>query len=96
MATGRPARSLREEIGVIDVSDKDSASNALFLEMTLQAESVVTLVQHSLIDRAMWRMADDATLTHCFMLKDKRTALCRMTLETGVIGVHERGPAALD
>ena len=96
VATGGPARSLRKETGVIDIADKDSSSHVLLLEMALQAERVVALVQHSLIDGAVRRVADDATLADCFVLKDKRTALRRMTLETGVIGAHERNPAALD
>ena len=42
---------------MIDISNKDSSGNALLLEMALQAERVVTLVQHSLVDRAVRRMA---------------------------------------
>ena len=80
---------------MIDVSNKKSAVNALLLEMALQAERVVALVQHSLIDGAVRRMADDATLANCFVFKNKRTTLRRMTLETRVIRGHEREPAAL-
>ena len=81
---------------MINISDKDSAGNALLLEMALQAERVVALVQHSLVDRAVRRMAGDATLANRFVFKNKRTALRRMTLETRVIRVHEHVPAALD
>ena len=81
---------------MIDISDKDSSGNALLLEMALQAERVVALVQHSLIDGAVRRMAGDATLANCFVLIDKWTPLRRMTLETRVISVHEREPATLD
>ena len=81
---------------MIDICDKDSARRALLLEMALQAERVVALVQHSLIDRAVRRMADDATLADCFVLKDKWTALRCMTLETRVISTHERDSTALD
>ena len=81
---------------MIDICDKDSSANALLLEMALQAERVVTFVQHSLVDRAVRRVAGDATLANCFVFKNKRTALRRMTLETCVISVHERDPAALD
>ena len=81
---------------MVDVSDKDSSRNTLLLEMALQAERVVALVQHSLIDGTVRRVADDATLADCFVLIDKWTALRRMTLETGVISVHEREPTALD
>ena len=93
---GGPARSLRKEIGMIDIADKDSSGNPLLLEMAFQAQRVVAFVQHSLIDGAVRRMADDATLANCFVFKNKRTALRRMTLETRVISVHERDPAALD
>ena len=81
---------------MIDICDEDSAGNALLLEMTLQAECVVTLVQHSLIDGAMGRMADDTTLAHRLMLKNKRTALRGVTLEAGVVSGHECGSTALD
>lgn len=81
---------------MIDISDKDSSGNALLLEMALQAERVVALVQHSLIDGAVRRVADDATLANCFVLENKWTALRRMTLETRVISIHEGDPSALD
>ena len=81
---------------MIDISEKDSTGNALLLEMALQAERVVTFVQHSLVDRAVRRVAGYATLANCFVFKNKRTTLRRMTLETRVIRIHERVPAALD
>ena len=81
---------------MIDISDKDSSVNALLLEMALEAERVVALVQHALIDGTMRRVADDTTLADGFVLVDKWTALRRMTLETRVISVHERDPTAFD
>ena len=53
VASGRPARSLGEEIGVIGIADKDSAGDLLFLEMALQTKGMVSLVEHSLIHGAV-------------------------------------------
>jgi hypothetical protein len=58
MTAGRPAGALRKEIGVIDVAYENVAGNFLLLEVTLQTESIVTLIQHALIDGAVRRMAD--------------------------------------
>ena len=96
VATGGPARSLRKKIGVIGIREKDPAVNPLLLEMALQAERVVALVQHSLIDGAVRRVADDATFANCFVLIDKWTALGGMTLKTRVISVHEGDPTVLE
>ena len=38
MAASRPAGSLRQEVGVVDVSDKNMARLFLFLEMAFQAK----------------------------------------------------------
>jgi hypothetical protein len=78
---------------VIDISDENSAGHLLFLEMTLQTECVVSLVQHSLIDRAMGRVADETAFAHCFMLKHEWTALRGVTLHTGVVRAQEGDPA---
>ena len=87
---------MRKKTGVIDITEKDSAGSALFLEMALQAERVVALVQHALVNRAVRRMAGYATFAHRLMFKNKRTALRRMTLETRVIRTHERSPTTFD
>ncbi len=81
---------------MIGICEEDSAGRALLLEMTLQAESVVALVQHSLIDGAVWRMADETTLAHRLVFKNKRTALRGVTLEAGVVSGQEGGSTALD
>ena len=60
---------------MIDVSDKNSTSNLLLLEVAFQAERVVALVQHSLVDRAMRRMTDYATFAHSLVFENKWTAL---------------------
>ena len=38
-------------------------------------------------------MADDATLTHCFVLIHKRAPLLRMTPEAGFVSAEERKSA---
>jgi hypothetical protein len=38
---------------VIDIPDKNSAWNFLLLKMALEAERLIALVQHSLIDRSV-------------------------------------------
>lgn len=53
MTSSRPAGSLGQPGCVIGVPDKNSAVGFLFLEMTLQTKRLISLVQHSGIDRAM-------------------------------------------
>ncbi len=70
---------------MIDISDKDATGNSLFLEVTLQTKCLVALVQHSLIDRTMWRVADQTTFAHRFVLENEWTALRGVTLHAGIV-----------
>jgi hypothetical protein len=93
MAAGGPTRPLLQEVRVIDVSNENVSGYFLLLEMALYTKRRVAFIQQALIDRAVRRMADDATLTHCLVLINKRAALLRMTLKAGFVSAEERKSA---
>ena len=96
MAPGRPTRSLLQKARVIDVSNENVSRYFLLLEMAFDTKRSVALIQQALVDRAVRRMADDATLPHCLMLVDKRAALLRVTLEAGLVFAQERKTAGFE
>ena len=96
MAASRPTRSLLQEARVIDVSNENVPGYFLLLEMAFQAKRRVAFVQQALVDGAVRRMADDATLPHCLVLVDKRAALLRVTLEAGFVSAQERKAAGFE
>jgi hypothetical protein len=98
---------LRQEAGVINISNENMPGFFLLLEMALQAERLVSFVQQPLVHRAVWRMARKATLTHGLMLKNKWAALRGVALEASLVLAQESkataferllniGPATLD
>ena len=96
MAASRPASSLRQEVGVVDVSDKNMARLFLFLEMAFQAKRCVAFVQQSLVDGAMRRMADHTALAQRLVLVNKWAALRSMALETSFVSAQESKATALE
>ena len=96
MAAGRPTRSLLQEARVIDVSNENVSGYFLLLEMAFDTKRRVALIQQALVDGAVRRMADDATLAQRFMLVDKRAALLRVTLEAGLVFAQERKTAGFE
>jgi hypothetical protein len=96
MAASRPAGSLRQEIGVIYVSNENMPGLFLLLEMAFQAKRGVAFVEQSLIDRAVWRMADHTTLTQCLVLVHKRAALCGVALKAGLVSAKESKTAGFE
>ena len=62
MAAGRPTRPLLQKVRVVDVSNKNVPGYFLLLKMAFQAKRRVALVQQALVDRAVRRMANGATL----------------------------------
>ena len=44
VAASRPAGSLRQEVGVVDISNQNYAGAGLLLEMALQTQRLVPLV----------------------------------------------------
>jgi hypothetical protein len=80
---------------MIDVANKNVSRLSLLLEMAFQAKRLVPRVQHSLIDRAVRRMTNHATLAERFVLINKRAALDRVALETGLVLTKESEAAAL-
>ena len=96
MAAGRPACPLRQECGVIDIAEKNSARLGRLLEMAFQTERLIAFGQHALIDRAMRRVAGGATFAHRFVFENKRPALRGMTLRTGLVRAQKRDATTLD
>ena len=95
MAARRPTRPLLQEARVIDVSNENVARYFLLLEMAFYTKRGVALIQQALVDGAVRRMANNATLAHCLMLVDKRAALLRVTLEAGFVFTQESKAASL-
>src|SRR5262245_27572546 len=89
MAAGGPTRALLQKIRVIDISDEDVPGYFLLLKMALQAERRVTFIQQSLVDGAVRRMTNDATLSYRLVLINKRAALLCVTLEAGFVSGQE-------
>ena len=85
MATGGPTRPLLQKIRVIDVSNENVPGYFLLLEMAFDTKRRVPLIQETLVDGAVRRMADQAPLTHRLVLIDKRPALLCVTLEAGFV-----------
>ena len=81
---------------MIDVSNENVPGYFLLLEMAFDTKRRVALIQQALVDGAVRRMADDATLAHCLVLVDKRAALLRVTLEAGFVFAQERKTAGFE
>ena len=75
---------------MIDVSNENVSGYFLLLEMAFDTKRRVALVQQALVDGAVRRMADGATLAHRLVLIYKRAALLRVTLEAGFVCAEER------
>ena len=81
---------------MIDVSNENVPRYFLLLEMALYTKRRITFIQQSLVDGAVRRMANDTTLTHCFVFINKRAALLCVTLEAGFVSGHESKAAGLE
>ena len=81
---------------MVDVSNENVAGCFLLLEMALYAKCRVALVQQALVDGAVGRMADGATLSQSFMLVDKWAALLCVTLEARFVLAQERKTAGFE
>jgi hypothetical protein len=96
MAAGGPTRPLLQKIRVIDIPNENVPGYFLLLEMALQTQRRITFVQQSLVDRAMGRMADHATLTHRLVFIHEWAALLRMTLEADLVSAHKSKAARFE
>ena len=74
---------------MVDVSNKNVPWYFLLLKMALYAERRVAFVQQALIDRAVRRMTNDATLSYRLVLINKWAALLRVTFEAGFVSSQE-------
>jgi len=81
---------------VIDVSNENMSGYFLLLEMAFQTKRRVALVQQALVNGAVRRMADGATLPQCLVLIDKRAALLGVTFEAGFVSAQERKAAGFE
>ena len=96
MAAGRPARSLWQEITVIDIANENPTRLRLLLEMAFQTEGGVPLGQHPLIDGAVRRVTREAAFAHRFMFENKWAALHGVALETGFVLAEQTEATALE
>ena len=87
---------MRQEVGVINISDKNMPGLLLFLEMALQAKRCVAFVKKSLVHGAVGRMADHTTLPHRFVLVNKGASLGGMALKASLVSAQESKAAALE
>jgi len=78
---------------VIDVAYENFARLSLLLEMAFQTKGLVPCIEHALVNRAVRRMTNHATLSQRFVFIDKRTTLDGMTLEAGLV-LAEKGHAS--
>ena len=85
MTSGRPAGPLRQKEAMINIPDQNGSAGRLPLKMALETESLVAFGQQALIDRAVWPMADGATVAHRLVLKHIRAPLCGVTLQTVLV-----------
>ncbi len=90
MAARRPTRSLLQEARVIDVSNENVPGYFLLLEMAFQTKRRIPFVEQALIDRAVGRMADHTTLTHCLVLVNPGTPLLGVALKASFVCAEER------
>jgi len=81
---------------VIDVSNENVSGYFLLLKMAFQTKRCVALVQQSLVNRPVRRMANCTSLPHCFMLIHKRAPLLCVTLEAGLVWAQESKAAAFE
>ena len=96
MAASRPAGSLLQEARVVDVANEDMPRCPLLLEMAFQTKRGIAFVEQSLVDRAVWRMADHTTLTQCLMLVNKRAALLGVALKTSFVFAQKSEAAGFE
>jgi len=96
VAASRPAGSLLQKTGVVDVSNEDMPRRSLLLEMTFQAKRGVAFVQQSLIDGTVGRMADHTTLTQCLVLINPRAPLLGVALKASFVSAQESKPTGFE
>jgi hypothetical protein len=81
---------------VIDISDENVARLFLFLEMAFQAKRLVALIEQSLVNGAVRRMADHTALTQCLVFVNERAALHGVTLKTSFVSGQESKAAGFE
>lgn len=77
-------------------TNKQGSCSYLLLEVALQAQSLVALSQHPLIDRTVWLMAGETTFSQRFVFKNVWSTLHRVALETSFVKTRQLRATALD
>ena len=96
VTTGRPARPLAEERGVVAAANDNHAGSCLLLEVALQTEVGVALHQHLIVRRAVRIVAGGAAFADGFVLENKGPALSGVALNASIAFGGHRRAAALD
>ena len=89
VATGAPAGAAHDKTPVLNPANEQTAGGGLLLEMALEAEGLIALSQHLVIDRPMHSVAAGAAFPHRFVLEDKRAALGLVAAAAGVVELGE-------
>jgi hypothetical protein len=79
VASRTPASATAQESGVWRLADEDFASGQMGLRMAFQAEVVIPLHQHLVVNRSMRRVANRATFSQRLVFKDGHFCLFSMT-----------------
>ena len=74
---------------MIAPANRDFPRRLLLLEMAFQAECLISLGQHAVINRPVRLVAGETAFARGFMFKNKRSPLRGVALEAGL---HLRGP----
>ena len=80
---------MRQEVGVVDISNENMARHFLLLEMAFQAKRCVAFVEQSLVDGPVGGMADHTTLTQRFVLVNPGAPLQGVALEASFVSAQE-------
>src|SRR5262245_60005472 len=94
VASGGPTRTLLDANRMVGTPNQNPAAPHL-LEMTVDAQVVISRHEHLLVDGAMGIMAGGASVAHGFVFEDERTPLRGMTPEAVLI-LRQQGRAAFE
>ena len=94
MASGTPAASLAQKLGMLGIADIHVATAALDLRVALEAQVGIALDQHFPIHGAVWVVTNRASFTQRLMLEDEWARLLPMALRAVLIEPRHGQPAA--
>ena len=94
VAAGGPTGAAGNETRVVTTTDEETAGGGLLLEVALQTEGLVAGFEHLVVHRPVRGVTHHAAFASCLVLKDERSLLSRVALETGVVGSRQLHAAA--